>query len=382
LATSFERQGKLKEAASIYEKIEKEAITLGDAYILSSVFTYHGELLKKLGNSNLAIEKVKEAKKLMYRIGDTSSIMTVIRYEADFFKEVKNFENEALSLREYINLKDKYYNDKNQNQINQLETKFKTKEIQQEKTLVQSKMLAEKSKKNNYLLILIILLLSSIGFFVILYLRNSRKSAQIQLQIQEQRLISIIEGQESERTRIAKELHDGIVQDLTVLKMNLSSNDTKETLEPKLTKITKEVRELSYQMMPIALKELGLIAALQDLFDRSFTQRGIAFNFEAYDLEERLDQKIEVNIYRICQELINNTLKHAGATEINIILRKKDNLLTLIFEDNGNGFDLLNIKNGIGLNSLKDRLEAIHGKVEFDSEINKGTTAYIKINIL
>jgi signal transduction histidine kinase len=80
--------------------------------------------------------------------------------------------------------------------------------------------------------------------------------------------------------------------------------------------------------------------------------------------------------------LINNTLKHAGATEINIILRKKDNLLTLIFEDNGNGFDLLNIKNGIGLNSLKDRLEAIHGKVEFDSEINKGTTAYIKINIL
>lgn len=382
LATSFERQGKLKEATNIYDKIEKEAIQLGDAYILSSVFTYHGELLKKTGNTSLAIEKVKEAKSLLYKIGDTNSILTVIIHEANFFKDIKSFENEALSLREYINLKNKYYNDKNQKQINQLETKFKTKEIQQEKLLVQSKMLAEKSKKNNYLLTLILLLFFSIGLFVILYLRNSRKSAQLQLQIQEEKLASIIEGQESERTRIAKELHDGIVQDLTVLKMNLLANDNKETLEPKLSKITKELRELSYQMMPIALKELGLIAALEDLFDRSFTQRGIAFNFEAFALEERFDAKIEVNIYRICQELINNTLKHAEATEINIILRKKDNILTLIFEDNGHGFDILNIKNGIGLNSLHDRLEAIHGKIEFDSEINKGTTAFIKINIV
>jgi signal transduction histidine kinase len=132
-------------------------------------------------------------------------------------------------------------------------------------------------------------------------------------------------------------------------------------------------------MMPIALKELGLITALEDLFDRSFTLKGIAFNFEAFLIEERLDEKIEVNIYRICQELINNTLKHANATEINIILRQKDKLITLIFEDNGLGFDPLTVKQGIGLTSLRDRLEAIHGKIEFDSTLNRGTTAFVKI---
>jgi signal transduction histidine kinase len=197
----------------------------------------------------------------------------------------------------------------------------------------------------------------------------------------EESLNKIIEGQENERTRIAKELHDGIVQDLTILKMNLANNNYREEIEPKLSKITKELREISYQMMPIALKELGLIPALEDLFDRSFTQKGIAFNFEAFLIEERLDEKVEVNIYRICQELINNTLKHANATEINIVLRKKDDILTLIFEDNGQGFDVLNVKNGIGLTSLKSRLDAIEGQIEFDSTINKGTTAFIKIKI-
>lgn len=379
LATSYERQGKLKEAAAIYNKIEKEAIKLGDAYILSSVFTYHGELLKKSGKTDLAIEKIKEAKKLLYKIGDTNSIKTVIMREANILKDISSFENEALSLREYIKVKEKYDQDKNQKQINQLETKFKTKEIQQEKDLVQSKMLAEKNKKNNYLLILILLVFFSIGLFVILYLRTTRKTARIQLQIQQEKLASILEGQENERTRIAKELHDGIVQDLTVLKMNLTKNESKEILESKISKITKELRELSYQMMPITLKELGLISALEDLFDRSFTQKGITFNFESFFLEKRLDEKIEVNIYRICQELINNTLKHAHATEINVILRKKDNLLTLIFEDNGTGFDILNVKNGIGLTSLKSRLEAIKGEIEFDSTLSKGTTAYIKI---
>ncbi len=381
LATSFERQGKLKEASAIYENIEKEAITLNDPYILSSVFTYHGNLLKILGNTKLALEKVKKAKILLFQIGDTNSVFVALKHEANFFRDLSQFKNEALSLREQINLKEKYLNNQNQKQINQLETKFKTKELKQEKLLAQSKMLTEKGKKNNYLLFLIIFFLISIGFFVMLYLRNSKKSAQLKLQIQEERLASIIEGQENERTRIAKELHDGIVQDLTVLKMNLSNNDNREILETKITKITKELRELSYQMMPITLKELGLIPALEDLFDRSFTQRGIAFNFEAFLIENRLNEKIEVNIYRICQELINNTLKHANATEINVVLRKNENLLTLIFEDNGAGFDVFNVKNGIGLTSLKSRLDSIKGQIEFDSEITKGTTAFIKITL-
>jgi signal transduction histidine kinase len=262
-------------------------------------------------------------------------------------------------------------------ELHEMQVKYET--VKKDNQIKTQNIKIEQDKKNQILLFLVIILL--VVLFTAIFIRKTYKTnLKLQEAIKNKMLIEkTFEAQENERTRIAKELHDGIVQDLTILKLNLTNNNYKEEIEPKLTKITKELREISYQMMPIALKELGLIPALEDLFERSFTQRGIAFNFEALLLENRLDEKIEVNIYRICQELINNSLKHANATEINIILRQKNQLLTLIFEDNGQGFDISKVKQGIGLTSLKDRLEAIHGQIEFDSTINKGTTAFVKI---
>jgi signal transduction histidine kinase len=262
-------------------------------------------------------------------------------------------------------------------ELHEMQVKYET--VKKDNQIKTQNIKIEQDKKNQILLFLVIILL--VVLFTAIFIRKTYKTnLKLQEAIKNKMLIEkTFEAQENERTRIAKELHDGIVQDLTILKLNLTNNNYKEEIEPKLTKITKELREISYQMMPIALKELGLIPALEDLFERSFTQKGIAFNFEAFLLENRLDEKIEVNIYRICQELINNSLKHANATEINIILRQKNQLLTLIFEDNGQGFDISKVKQGIGLTSLKDRLEAIHGQIEFDSTINKGTTAFVKI---
>jgi signal transduction histidine kinase len=262
-------------------------------------------------------------------------------------------------------------------ELHEMQVKYET--VKKDNQIKTQNIKIEQDKKNQILLFLVIILL--VVLFTAIFIRKTYKTnLKLQEAIKNKMLIEkTFEAQENERTRIAKELHDGIVQDLTILKLNLTNNNYKEEIEPKLTKITKELREISCQMMPIALKELGLIPALEDLFERSFTQKGIAFNFEAFLLENRLDEKIEVNIYRICQELINNSLKHANATEINIILRQKNQLLTLIFEDNGQGFDISKVKQGIGLTSLKDRLEAIHGQIEFDSTINKGTTAFVKI---
>lgn len=380
LATCYERQNLNEKALSIFQKIEEQAFLLKDDYITSSVLVYHGQLLHKNGNSIQGLEKIRKAQKLLQSLGDLNSLAASLDHEATLLHDINKFKEEARVLRMYIDIKQKLFKSDNQKQINELETKFKTKEISQAKEIAEAKALAEQRKKNNYLIVLLFVVIIAIGIFVIIYLRNTRKAAQIKLLFQEEKLASIIEGQENERTRIAKELHDGIVQDLTVLKMNLSEVNKKSELDSKLTKITKELRELSYQMMPISLKDLGLIPALEDLFERSFTNNRITFDFEAFLMEERLDEKIEVNIYRICQELINNTLKHAKATEVNIVLRKKDKILSLIFEDNGQGFDVSTAKSGIGLTSLKSRLEAIHGEIEYDSEINKGTTAFIKVN--
>ncbi len=294
--------------------------------------------------------------------------------KGDYLNALKNY-------KKHDAMNDSIVGIESNEELHEMQVKYET--VKKDNQIKTQNIKIEQDKKNQILLFLLIILLVILFTAIFIFIRKTHKTnLKLQDAIKNKLLIEkTFEAQENERTRIAKELHDGIVQDLTVLKMNLSSNDNKEVLEPKLSKITKELRELSYQMMPIALKELGLIPALEDLFDRSFTQKGIAFNFEAFLIEERLDEKVEVNIYRICQELINNTLKHANATEINIVLRKKDDILTLIFEDNGQGFDVLNVKNGIGLTSLKSRLDAIEGQIEFDSTINKGTTAFIKIKI-
>jgi signal transduction histidine kinase len=380
LATCYERQNLNEKALGIFEELLPKAYLLKDDYVLASVLVYYGQLLSKNGNPTLGLEKVREGIILLKRLGNKDSLATAFGQESKILHKLKRFEEESQALMEILKIRYAIFKEENQKQTNQFEILFKTKEIAQAKKIAEAKALAEQRKKNNYLLILLFVVIIAIGVFVIIYLRNARKATQIKLLFQEEKLASIIEGQENERTRIAKELHDGIVQDLTVLKMNLSEVNEKSELDSKLTKITKELRELSYQMMPISLKELGLIPALEDLFERSFTNNGITFDFEAFLSEERLDEKIEVNIYRICQELINNTLKHAKATEVNIVLRKKDKLLSLIFEDNGQGFDVSTAKSGIGLTSLKSRLEAIHGEIEYDSEINKGTTAFIKVN--
>lgn len=292
----------------------------------------------------------------------------------DYFNALKNY-------KKHDAMNDSIVGIESNEKLYEMQVKYETeKKDNQIKT---QKIKIKKDKRNQVLLILLVILLIILFTAIFIFVRNTNQTKlKLQNAIKDKLLIEkTFEAQENERTRIAKELHDGIVQDLTVLKMNLSRDNNKETLKPKISKITKELRELSYQMMPITLKELGLIPALEDLFDRSFTQRGITFNFEAFIVEKRLDEKIEVNIYRICQELINNTLKHAKATEINVMLRKNEDLLTLIFEDNGTGFDVLNVKKGIGLTSLKSRLDAIKGEIEFDSQIQKGTTAYIKITI-
>jgi len=154
-----------------------------------------------------------------------------------------------------------------------------------------------------------------------------------------------------------------------------------ENIYNDLDKTSKEVREISYQMMPLTLKELGLIKALDELLHRSFNVNNITYHLDHFGIEKRLPEKIEVSVYRICQELINNSLKHSNASNISLLLFLKENILTLTFEDNGKGFDVSSVTKGIGFNSLNSRLELIKGSLQIDSYENEGTTAYIKIPI-
>lgn len=370
---------KVKNVIPLCEKLLVDLRKTKEIKLLAGHLFFYSYCLAEDGENEKAIALLDEAIKLTENLDDIDIRRQALNEKATVLSKIGQFKGAYFASKESLELYSKMLKRDVAKAASDAEVKYQTK--QKEKEIQNQKLIIDKKRNEN--LFLIILSSLSILIFVIIFVflrkNHQLKTSMLIRKQKEESLNKIIEGQENERTRIAKELHDGIVQDLTILKLNLTNNNYREEIEPNLTKITKELREISYQMMPIALKELGLIPALEDLFERSFTQRGIAFNFEAFLLENRMDEKIEVNIYRICQELINNSLKHANATEINIILRQKNQLLTLIFEDNGQGFDISKVKQGIGLTSLKDRLQAIHGQIEFDSTINKGTTAFVKI---
>ncbi|MCB0838249.1 MAG: sensor histidine kinase, partial [Bacteroidetes bacterium] len=219
--------------------------------------------------------------------------------------------------------------------------------------------------------------------------QEKARIAEVKIEEQQKGLKAIIFAQEEERKRIAKDLHDGIVQQLGGLKLGLQKVFSQEE-NPEAGKMmallddsTQELRELSHQMMPHALSEFGLIPAIEDMLDKSLGHSEMIYQFETFGIsdQQRFEESVEISLYRIVQELINNVIKHSGASRVHIQLMKTGPNLTLIVEDNGQGFQPKSTKTGIGLMNISSRLETIDGKVNFEPSPEGGTLAIVKIPI-
>ncbi|MDP4291761.1 MAG: sensor histidine kinase, partial [Bacteroidota bacterium] len=197
------------------------------------------------------------------------------------------------------------------------------------------------------------------------------------------RIIGLIEGEERERKRIASDLHDGLGQILTAAKYCLEGlsevipgkyeDDFKICRELLVSAIT-ETRNISYGLMPSSLVNFGLIIALDDLCKHTLLINGHPIRFECKEKEDlKFDAFKEMMIFRIVQEGINNILKHAGATQAAITLKKENDLVLLLVSDNGLGFEMNNLNQSLGLRSIRNRSKLLGGNCSIKSEIGKGT---------
>jgi len=244
------------------------------------------------------------------------------------------------------------------------------------------------SNTKNWIYILISILAILGGVFFTTNQRNKRKAQELITQEKEHGLQAMILAQEEERSKIARELHDGVVQQIgsIILKSRslfknkniIKDIESKEVLES-LENSNQDLRNISHQMMPRALKELGIIPALNDLLEGSLSYSNIKYLLEHFNIKERLPEKIEVTIYRIVQELINNIIKHSKASEVNVQLFNSNNTVILIVEDNGIGFSNKEPKKGIGLLNISSRLDLVKGDVNFEPSPKSGTLVTIKI---
>ena len=202
---------------------------------------------------------------------------------------------------------------------------------------------------------------------------------------------SLLNGQEIERQRLSRELHDSIGQSILAIKMKFEKiKEAPLTEQKKLIEETEklfnktltEIRNISNNLMPAVLTQFGLISAIKKFIREYKENTNIEVNFiESLEQTTKLNKNIEIHIFRIIQETFNNILKYADATEITLILDKKNNYLELIIEDNGKGFEVNKeiFSKGNGLSNIKERINLLNGKVNIKSEKNKGTSIYCKI---
>ena len=217
-------------------------------------------------------------------------------------------------------------------------------------------------------------------------LRQETKMKTEMMKQQEMAVKAVIEAEENERQRIAKDLHDGVGQMMSAAKMNLSAfqseikfdnEEQKQSLEKVIQLVDescKEVRTVSHIMMPNALLKNNLASAIHD-FVNKLNNKNLQAHVNTVGLDERMDSNIETVLYRVVQECVHNAIKHAGATTLDIsLIRDKDGISGTI-EDNGKGFDVANKENfeGIGLKNITTRIEYLKGTVDFDSAPGRGT---------
>jgi signal transduction histidine kinase len=197
---------------------------------------------------------------------------------------------------------------------------------------------------------------------------------------------SIIRGEENERVRISRELHDGLGPLLTSLKLTVKSSELNHIEKGKiietLDSTIAEIRRMTYDLMPPALADFGVGKALMNFVGSIKKSSGIDITYE-YETKERgssIDTEIDICLFRVCQELVNNTLKHANASKIVLSLTEFDNKYALYYADNGSGFNLEEVKTGLGLRNIRERVEVFEGYLDIKSG-SKGTVVEVEIPI-
>ncbi|MBL0766132.1 tetratricopeptide repeat protein [Marivirga atlantica] len=283
--------------------------------------------------------------------------------------------------------KDSIINESNLNKIAELQTQYKT--VENEKLLAENQLeIQEKEAQIFYLY-------AGFALFIILafavyyrYKANQRHKMQLAIaQEREQGLQNVVMATESERNRISKDLHDGVGQQLSALKLALADLSNKvegearsevESIASHFKQSADEVRSISHQMMPRALMENGLVEAIEDMLQQAFAFSSISYQFEHKNVNQRFDEHIEIGLYRVLQELINNIIKHSQASNVQVQLYKVEQQLMLLVEDDGKGLENKATK-GYGLKNIESRLSIIHGKVNFESA--GGTTAIISVPV-
>jgi len=415
----------LIERIKYYEFVQEyeNALNLANICIEESIFadktTDQATCLALRGNisliknqDTLAINDYLGALTYLNKIPYSKNRLDIYEKLAETFNQMQDFESAYLYRLQYAKLQDSILNENRVIAVNNVTYKYETRQKNVEnKLLKKEKAFAQESnqQKNRALTVLVIALaglLFGIYYIIRFYKEkinsakiieeqnnkiNEQKINELQDKMQINSMQSMIQGQEIERERIAKDLHDSLGGLLSTIKLQVDNIRNKESninMVPAFKSATSlidtavsEVRTISQNLQPGALSRLGLIPALKDLINRYDSEQGPEIIFQHFDIPTDIDQKISLSIYRIIQEILNNAIKHAKANEILLQLNLENNEIVIHIEDDGIGFNVKKNYKSMGLKNIKSRVNYMKGTIEIDSRINEGTSFLIHLNI-
>ena len=382
---------------------------LGNQFHLCEICTRLAFVYNKLNENDKALKYILQAEELANEVKERANLKEIYQARAEIEKSRGNFKQAYEYLLKSSTLSDSLFKVGTSEQIAEVEAKYQNEKKQQQILQLQSDKkiqtlsLRQKSTLNSFLIAAIASLLI-VGFLGYLNIRRSRQLTRQQHELQQQRISelekdrqlvvvdSMLKGQEEERSRLAKDLHDGlggmlsgVKYSLTNMKSNLIiSEENAAVFERSLDMIDSsisELRRVAHNMMPEALIKFGLDEALKDYCNSINVTNITQVKYQSFGMEERLEANTEIIIYRIVQELLNNTLKHASATEVLVQLLREQNRLSITVEDNGKGFDTNDLQKtkGAGWANIKSRVDYLKGKMDLNSEPGKGVSVNIEI---
>lgn len=380
----------------IYLKIKKNPdeicvnlINQASSYSIKREYKTAIALLLEANTLNLS----KEKKETKYIINN---------YLSQYYKATNDFPNAVKALETSNIYRDQLEVSKQNIAVADIQTKYET----EKKELENRNLLLENNRKMLWIY-LFLGLISSGGIISSLKIKNAKRNEKIAFQEQEiqkqqlekvlknQELESIeamLQGQEKERTKLAAELHDDLGSMLATLKLNFQNlelqnkNYSHDNLLFKKTdnlleEAYQKVRTIAHSKNAGVLGSDGLVITVKDMVKKIAIPNKLKIDVIAFGLNERLENSLEVSVFRMIQELLTNIIKHSAATKVSVEMTQHVDSLTVIIEDNGKGFDYnkINKKAGMGLGSIDKKIDSLGGTFSIDSHIGKGTTIIIDI---
>jgi len=408
LGVSYYKLGDLSRAINYFKRVLKTAKDLNDRQAGGQIMLTLAEVLveteqrgqaKAYLDSALAISKAVEADDLRSDIYLALSV---------FFEQQEQDAAKALAFyKKHDALKDSIFNEIKSRQIAEMEEKYEAREREEQITLLEKENQLKAAQRNMLMggagLILIISL-------VIIYsIRNKLKANRLiahkNEELHRQRVIELVreqelttinammDGREEERKRIAEDLHDRLGSLLSTIKLYCNTLDKKidrlqtdnqyQQVTSLLDKAVEEVRHISHDMVAGVLTQFGLVHAIEEMKATIEGARQLRVELNTFGMDERIDSNLELVTYRCIQELMSNIIRHAEATEVTIQLTRRNNMLNVIVEDNGKGFDVVATRpsGALGLKSIASRIEAQGGTFTMDSTPGRGSIAILELEL-